>query len=72
MVKKVDDPEKYGVVKQENGVVTGIEEKPEQPESDLVNIGCYTVGEQFFDLLEEVERSERGEYEITDALEKYI
>ncbi len=69
---RVDEPEKFGVFKVEAGRVVGVEEKPDEPASNLVNTGCYVVGEDFFDLLEEVEKSERGEYEITDALEAYL
>jgi bifunctional UDP-N-acetylglucosamine pyrophosphorylase/glucosamine-1-phosphate N-acetyltransferase len=70
--KKVNDPEKFGIFEIENGKVVGIEEKPENPSSNIANIGFYLVHEEFFDLLDQVELSERGEYEITDALEKYI
>ncbi|MFB6292445.1 MAG: sugar phosphate nucleotidyltransferase, partial [Candidatus Nanohaloarchaea archaeon] len=69
---RVDEPENFGVFAIEDDRVVGVEEKPDEPDSDLVNIGCYVVQEDFFDLLEDVEKSERGEYEITDALEAYI
>lgn len=72
LATEVDDPEKYGVFSIEEEFVTSVTEKPDSPDSCLVNIGCYLVGEEFFELLEDVEKSERGEYEITDALEKYI
>lgn len=65
-------PEKYGVMEIENGEIKNIEEKPENPASNFVNTGFYVVQPRFFELLENVEKSERGEYEITDALEEYI
>jgi len=68
----VDDPEKYGVLKVEKEEVEEIEEKPEKPDSNLVNTGFYIVQEDFFELLEDVERSDRGEYEITEALSNYM
>lgn len=72
LAAETEEPEKYGVLKTKKGKVTGISEKPEDPDSNLVNTGCFKVDESFFELLEKVERSERGEYEITDALEEYI
>jgi dTDP-glucose pyrophosphorylase len=72
LASRTDEPEKFGVFKLEDGKVTGIIEKPENPPSDLVNIGFYVVQPGFFDLLEGVEKSERGEYEITDALNTYL
>lgn len=70
--KRVEEPEKFGIFDIEAGRVAGIEEKPENPSSNIANIGFYLVQEDFFDLLDQVELSERGEYEITDALEIYI
>ncbi len=72
LAAEVEDPAKYGVFTVEDDKVTSIEEKPSNPDSNLVNIGCYLVKESFFELLENVEKSERGEYEITDALKEYI
>jgi bifunctional UDP-N-acetylglucosamine pyrophosphorylase/glucosamine-1-phosphate N-acetyltransferase len=72
LASRADEPEKFGVFELKDGKVTGIIEKPENPPSDLVNIGFYVVQPEFFDLLEDVEKSERGEYEITDALNAYL
>lgn len=65
-------PEKYGVIEVDDNKAKSIVEKPDNPASNLVNIGCYLVQKDFFSLLRDVEKSERGEYEITDAIEKYI
>lgn len=72
LVSEVDDPENYGVVKAKDGNAKTLTEKPENPEGSLVNTGCFSVKQDFFDILEEVETSTRGELEITDALEYYI
>ncbi|MBC5792690.1 MAG: NTP transferase domain-containing protein [Nanohaloarchaea archaeon] len=72
LAKKADKPENFGVFDIEDGEIIDVEEKPDNPKSDMVNIGCYFVEERFFELLEKVEKSERGEYEITDALNQYI
>lgn len=71
-VFKHDKPENFGVFTVEDGEVVDLNEKPEEPASNLVNTGVYVVDSGFFDLLPELDKSERGEYEITDALEKYI
>lgn len=72
LAAEVDTPEDYGVFQVKEGEVTGIEEKPEEPASNLVNTGCFKVQSDFFQLLEQVDKSERGEYEITDALNEYL
>lgn len=72
LAAKSSNPGQYGVFEIEDGKVESIVEKPENPPSNLVNTGCYLVKPSFFELLENVEKSKRGEYEITDALEKYI
>jgi len=65
--QRVDDPTDYGVLTLEDGVVTGIEEKPDDPLSDLVNTGVYRFPAEARDLLD-VPASERGERELTDVL----
>ncbi len=70
-VAEVGDPENYGVVRASGGKLDRIVEKPWEPDSSLVNTGFYIVEEDFFPILEKVEESERGEYEITEAVEKY-
>ncbi len=72
LTAETSDPEKYGVLNLEGGKIQDIQEKPDEPASDFVNTGLYVVQPDFFELLEKVERSERGEYEITDALNSYI
>lgn len=72
LASRVEDPEKFGVFELEDGKITGMIEKPDNPPSDLANIGFYVVQPEFFELLEKVEKSERGEYEITDAVNEYL
>lgn len=66
------DPAKFGVLEIEEGRIKSIEEKPEEPPTNFVNTGFYVVQPGFFEMLEEVSESERGEYEITEAVEQYI
>lgn len=72
LVEEVEDPENYGIFSLKNEKVVDIVEKPENPDSKLANTGFYVVKKHFFELLEKVEKSERGEYEITDALAEYV
>ncbi|WP_227379255.1 bifunctional sugar-1-phosphate nucleotidylyltransferase/acetyltransferase [Haladaptatus halobius] len=68
---RVDDPSNYGVISTDGGQVTGIVEKPADPPTDLANTGAYVFPEEARDWLD-VGESERGEYEITDVVERVI
>ncbi|SDJ69867.1 glucose-1-phosphate thymidylyltransferase [Halovenus aranensis] len=57
-----------GVVSVTDGQVTGIVEKPDDPPSTLVTTGCYVLPESIFDAIELLRPSDRGEYELPDAL----
>jgi UDP-N-acetylglucosamine diphosphorylase/glucosamine-1-phosphate N-acetyltransferase len=72
-VIEVEDPRNYGVLSTgENGDrVTEIVEKPADPPSNLANAGAYAFPAQARDWLD-VEKSERGEYEITDVVARVI
>lgn len=72
LASRHEKPSVFGVLNINNSFVEGIVEKPNNPPSNLVNTGCYLVEKDFFPLLESVEESERGEFEITDAITKYI
>ncbi len=65
----VDRAQQYGVVKTQNNLVKAILEKPKDKEmSKVVNAGVYSFSPLIFKFLESMDISERGEYEITDAL----
>ncbi|MFN2127742.1 MAG: sugar nucleotidyltransferase [Anaerolineales bacterium] len=73
-VKQVDEPSAYGVVKLENGIITDFVEKPEEFVSDLAIIGIYyfSKGEILRDEIQYLldnDIRDRGEYQITNALE---
>ena len=68
---RVDNPSAYGVLQladADDSRVTGVVEKPANPESNLINTGAYVFPAAAHDLLN-VETSERGELELTDVLE---
>jgi UDP-N-acetylglucosamine diphosphorylase/glucosamine-1-phosphate N-acetyltransferase len=54
LVKRVDDPEKYGVVNIDGGEVKRIVEKPKEPESNMVNTGIYAFTRDVFKFTENV------------------
>lgn len=74
LLKRValEDAKRFGVAMVEDGVLTGIEEKPADPKSDLVVTGCYMYDSQVFDFIRELRPSARGEYEITDVNNRYV
>ncbi|WP_255195611.1 bifunctional sugar-1-phosphate nucleotidylyltransferase/acetyltransferase [Halorarius litoreus] len=69
---EVENPRPYGVFSIDDGHVTGIVEKPAEPPSNRINVGAYHFPAEAADWLTEVELSERGEYEITDVVERVI
>ncbi len=50
--KREANPSRYGVVTLNNGKVTGIIEKPVQPQSNLINTGIYAFNKQIFSFME--------------------
>ncbi|HAX25451.1 MAG TPA: hypothetical protein DCX80_10470, partial [Chloroflexi bacterium] len=54
------------------GRIARIEEKPSNPQSDFAVTGLYIFDEQVFDLIRQLEPSNRGELEITDVNNFYL
>jgi glucose-1-phosphate thymidylyltransferase len=72
MLKEVDDPERFGVAELRGDHVVGIEEKPKRPKSNYAVIGIYMYDARVFEIIETLEPSSRGEFEITDVNNAYI
>jgi glucose-1-phosphate thymidylyltransferase len=73
LLYRVADPERFGVAEFDaDGRVIGFEEKPEQPKSDSIPIGVYFLRPGAFEVIERLQPSGRGEFEITDVLNHYI
>ncbi len=74
-VQKVQDPKAYGVIKiNENNIITDFVEKPQTFVSDLAIIGIYFFKDghrlqQELQYLIDNDITEKGEYQLTNALE---
>lgn len=71
-LKKVYDPERFGVAELDGSKVVNIVEKPTEPKSDWAVIGLYIYDSKAFDYIRTLKPSERGELEITDLNNIYI
>jgi glucose-1-phosphate thymidylyltransferase len=70
---RVSDPERYGVaVLDGTGRLLDIEEKPEQPPSNLAITGLYFYDAQVVELARSLRPSPRGELEISDLNREYL
>lgn len=72
LLKKVHDPQRFGVPEIDRDKVLQIEEKPANPKSDFAVIGIYFYDETVFDIIKTLVPSGRGELEITDVNNHYI
>ena len=69
----VNDPERYGVALfDNNGVVTSIEEKPENPKSNYAVVGLYFYTNNVVQIAKTIKPSHRGELEITTVNQEYL
>lgn len=70
LAREAEDPHRFGVYEiDDNNRVITLEEKPEHPKSNLINIGAYKFTPKVFDVLKNVAPSPRGEIEVTDAVQ---
>jgi glucose-1-phosphate thymidylyltransferase len=72
LLKKVHDPQRFGVPELEGERVLQIEEKPQMPKSEFAVIGIYFYDSRVFDIIRTLEPSARNELEITDVNNNYI
>jgi glucose-1-phosphate thymidylyltransferase len=69
----VRDPERYGVVEfDERGRAVSLEEKPRRPRSNYAVTGLYFYDNEVVGIAASLERSPRGELEITDVNRRYL
>lgn len=70
---KVANPSQYGVAELDSfGRIEGIFEKPSHSVSNLAIPGLYFFNNSAQDLVLKLEKSARGEFEITDLLKMYL
>jgi glucose-1-phosphate thymidylyltransferase len=71
---EVPNPSEFGVAVVEGGIIKKLLEKPKNPPSNLIIVGIYIFQDpkRVFEVIRELKPSARGEYEITDALQRLI
>jgi len=72
LLKKVPNPQRFGVAQISDTRVIRIDEKPKKPESDYAVTGIYFYDATVFDIIRTLKPSGRGELEITDVNNAYI
>ena len=72
ILKKVPDPQRFGVPRLEGDRVVCIDEKPVKPQSDYAVIGVYMYDDEVYDIIRSLRPSARNELEITDVNNAYI
>jgi glucose-1-phosphate thymidylyltransferase len=69
---EVEDPRAYGVAEMAGERVVRVVEKPKEPKSRWALTGAYIFHPVVFDVIDQLQPSWRGEYEITDAIQGLI
>ncbi len=72
LLKKVHDPQRFGVPEIKGKNILSIEEKPQNPKSEFAVIGIYFYDSDVFNIIKTLKPSGRGELEITDVNNAYI
>ncbi len=71
-LKRVPDPERFGVATVKQGKVVKIVEKPKKPVSKNAVTGFYLYDSRVFEIISRLLPSGRGELEITDVNSYYL
>jgi glucose-1-phosphate thymidylyltransferase len=76
-VHEVEDPRRFGICEVEDGTITSIVEKPDDPKGNLAIVGLYYFKDSaaLYESCEEIIEKDiktKGEYQITDALSLMI
>ena len=71
-LKEVEDPQRFGIAEVKDSKVVSIEEKPQNPKTNLAVTGLYIYDNQVFSHIKKIKSSARGQLEITDVNNIYI
>jgi len=70
-LKRVPDPQRFGVAEVRDDKIVNIVEKPREPTSNLAVTGLYIYDKYVFDIIRTLKPSARNELEITDVNNVY-
>lgn len=62
---KHTSPKGFGILVHEEDILIEIQEKPEVPPSNIINVALYKFTNEIFGVLTNIEKSSRGEFELT-------
>ncbi|DAC73154.1 MAG TPA: glucose-1-phosphate thymidylyltransferase [Thermoplasmata archaeon] len=69
---QMDNATEYGIVELKGKHLIKISEKMEHPSSNVINAGIYHFNKKIFDFIRRTAKSPRGEFEITDSINKMV
>lgn len=72
ILKKVTQPERFGVAEVKGGRIRRIVEKPKKRVGDLAVTGIYMYPPDVFEVIKTLKPSARGELEVTDINNAYL
>ena len=72
LLRKVDDPNRFGVAVIRDDRITHIQEKPEEFISPYAITGLYCFDNRVWDVIDTLKASDRGELEVTDIHRYYL
>ena len=72
LLRRVSNPQAFGVAEMVDGRVARVVEKPSRPASDLAVIGVYMFDHNVFPAVDSLRPSARGELEIADTIQCLI